>query len=173
MPIPSSRTLSRTLPCDDLQRDFDTPGRRMFDGVRERLLGDAKDMILDAFGERERRAHIEVHLFAQAGTYPVILRLSSTPGDLLDDSVSTPRGLAIKVIGVAGERLPGSEGAVTQDFILINGPAFAAPDAKSFLKNSSCSRARRTRRPVSSPLWQPHCAAPRESSKHSAARAAR
>jgi hypothetical protein len=74
-------------------------------------------------------------LFAQAGTYPVILRLSSTPGDILDDRVSTPRGLAIKVIGVAGERLPGSEGAVTQDFILINGPAFAAPDAKSFLKN--------------------------------------
>ncbi len=73
-------------------------------------------------------------LFAQAGTYPVIVRLSSTPGDLLSDTVSTPRGLAIKVIGVAGERLPGSEGAVTQDFILINGPAFAAPDAKSFLK---------------------------------------
>jgi hypothetical protein len=61
------------------------------------------------------------------------LRLSSTPGDLLNDSVSTPRGLAMKVIGVPGARLTGSEGDNTQDFIMINGPAFAAPNAKKFL----------------------------------------
>src|ERR1700733_3224778 len=36
-------------------------------------------------------------LFAAPGTYPILMRLSSTPGDLLNDSVSTPRGLAIKV----------------------------------------------------------------------------
>jgi hypothetical protein len=63
-------------------------------------------------------------LFAQAGAYPVVLRLSTTPGDILDDSISTPRGLSIKVSGVAGERLPGAEGATTQDFVLVNGPAF-------------------------------------------------
>ncbi len=74
-------------------------------------------------------------LFATPGHYPVVLRFSTVPGDLLDDSVSTPRGLAIKVFGVAGERLPGSEGASTQDFVLVNGPAFGAPDAGHFLKN--------------------------------------
>jgi hypothetical protein len=73
-------------------------------------------------------------LFAQAGNYPVVMRFSTTPGDLLDDSVSTPRGVAIKLIGVPGERLPGSENGMTQDFVMVNGPAFNKPDLKSFLK---------------------------------------
>src|SRR6266404_4321135 len=72
-------------------------------------------------------------LFAKPGRYPVVMRFSTVPGDILDDSVSTPRGLAIKVIGVEGERLEGSEGDVTQDFVLINGPAFGAPNPKKFL----------------------------------------
>ena len=71
-------------------------------------------------------------LFAKPGVYPVVMRYSTIPGDILDDSVSTPRGLAIKVIGVEGERLEGSEQDVTQDFVLVNGPAFAAPSAKQF-----------------------------------------
>lgn len=72
-------------------------------------------------------------IFAAQGNFPVLMRFSSTPGDLLDDSVSTPRGLAMKIIGVPGARLAGSEGDNTQDFIMINGPAFAAPNAKKFL----------------------------------------
>jgi hypothetical protein len=71
-------------------------------------------------------------MFARGGTYPVVLRISTTPGDILDDGVSTPRALAIKVVGVEGDRLLGSEGATTQDFILINGPAFLKKDGKSF-----------------------------------------
>ena len=72
-------------------------------------------------------------LFSKPGRYPVVMRLSTLPGDLLDDSVSTPRGLGVKIIGVEGERLPGSEGDVTQDLVLVNGPAFGAPNAKAFL----------------------------------------
>ena len=72
-------------------------------------------------------------MFARPGAYPVALRLSTNPGDVLDDAVSAPRGLAVKVIGVEGERMPGAEGAVTQDFVLANAPAFVAPDAKAFL----------------------------------------
>lgn len=75
-------------------------------------------------------------VFAEPGaTYPVVIRLSTSPGDLLDDSVSTPRGLALKIVGVAGDRLPGSEGEVTQDFVMVDGPAFTTPNAKAFLKN--------------------------------------
>lgn len=73
--------------------------------------------------------------FAKPGVRPLVMRLSSTPGDLLDDKVSTPRGLSIKIVGVEGARLPGSEGDVTQDFVMINGPAFSAPTAKKFLGN--------------------------------------
>jgi len=72
-------------------------------------------------------------LFAKPGRYPVVMRFSTIPGDILDDSVSTPRALAIKVIGVEGERLEGSEGDDTQDFVLNNGPAFGAPNPKRFL----------------------------------------
>lgn len=73
-------------------------------------------------------------IFAEAGTWPVVMRLSTVPGDILDDSVSTPRGLAVKVVGVAGTRLHGSEDDVTQDFVLVNcGPAFSTPGPKKFL----------------------------------------
>lgn len=74
-------------------------------------------------------------LFARGGSYEAIARISTQPGDILDDSVNSPRGLALKVIGVDGERLPGSEGDTTQDFILVNGPTFGATDTKKFLAN--------------------------------------
>lgn len=71
-------------------------------------------------------------IFAKEGTYPLVMRLSTVPGDILDDSVSTPRGMAVKIIGVQGERLPDSDGDITQDFVLVNGPVFSAPNAKRF-----------------------------------------
>lgn len=73
-------------------------------------------------------------LFARPGRYDAVLRLSTNPGDILDDSVSTPRGLALKLVGVEGARLPGAEGT-SQDFVLANAPAFVAPDAAAFLKS--------------------------------------
>ena len=74
-------------------------------------------------------------LFSAPGSYDALLRFSTLPGDILDDSVSVPRGLAVKLFGVTGDRLPGSEADVTQDFILVNGPAFASPTPKAFLAN--------------------------------------
>ena len=74
-------------------------------------------------------------LFSAPGSYDALLRFSTLPGDILDDSVSVPRGLAVKLFGVPGDRLPGSENDSTQDFILVNGPAFASPTPKAFLAN--------------------------------------
>lgn len=74
-------------------------------------------------------------LFAQPGSYDVVMRLSTIPGDLLDDRVSTPRGMAIKILGVPGARLPDSEGDATQDLVLVNGPAFLKAKAKEFLSS--------------------------------------
>jgi hypothetical protein len=73
-------------------------------------------------------------LFSRPGIYPLAMRFSTTPGDLLPDSVSTPRALAIKIFDVPGDRLPGADGH-TQDFVLATGKTFSAPDAKAFLKN--------------------------------------
>lgn len=74
-------------------------------------------------------------IFAKPQTYCAILRFSTNPGDILDDNVSTLRGLALKIFDVEGERLSGSEEAQTQDFVMANGPAFRAPDPQAFLKN--------------------------------------
>jgi hypothetical protein len=74
-------------------------------------------------------------LFAAARSFDAAIRFSTTPGDPLPDSVSTPRGMAIKLFDVPGVRLPGSEDATTQDFVLVTGKAFNAPDTKHFLKN--------------------------------------
>ncbi|WP_414449764.1 catalase family protein [Burkholderia sp. 22PA0099] len=71
----------------------------------------------------------------KGGTYPVTLRLSTNPGDVLDDAVSTPRGLALKIAQVDGARLPGSEAQATQDFVMVNAPAFSAPTPKAFVRS--------------------------------------
>lgn len=74
-------------------------------------------------------------IFRPGATHPVVLRLSAIPGDVLDDVITLPRGLSLKVLGVSGPRLPGSEGDTTQDFVLVNGPTFMASSAKQFLAN--------------------------------------
>ena len=74
-------------------------------------------------------------LFASPGRYEAVVRFSTIPGDILDDSVSTPHGVAVKLVGVPGPRLPGSEGDRTQDFIMVNSPAFSAPTPEKFLGN--------------------------------------
>lgn len=71
-------------------------------------------------------------IYAEPTRFAVAMRLSTSPGELLDDSVSMPRGLGLKLIGVPGERLPGSEGDVTQDYVLVNASTFMAHDAKGF-----------------------------------------
>lgn len=73
-------------------------------------------------------------LFARPGRHRVLMRLSTNAGDVLPDAISLPRGVAIKVLDVEGQRLPGAEGSA-QDFILIDGKVFTAPTAKKFLAN--------------------------------------
>ncbi|MFL5240454.1 MAG: catalase, partial [Rhizomicrobium sp.] len=113
--------------------------------VNERTFADARHAIrsvhaktqgiLEGYLEVDAGLPIELAqgLFAKPGRYPVVMRFSTVPGDILDESVSTPRGLAVLIRGVEGERLSGSEGDVTQDFVLVNGPAFGAPTPKKFL----------------------------------------
>ena len=74
-------------------------------------------------------------LFATPKCYDLIARFSTPPAEALDDRVSLPRGVAIKIIGVEGARLQGSENDTTQDFLMVDGPVFNAPDAKHFLRS--------------------------------------
>ena len=79
-------------------------------------------------------AELAQGLFATPGAHEVVMRISTNAGDILPDAVSLPRGIAIKVLGALGERLPGAEGS-TQDFIMVNGKVFQAPTADKFLGN--------------------------------------
>jgi hypothetical protein len=54
----------------------------------------------------------------------------------LPDTVSTPRAMAIKIMGVTGEHVPESTEDDSQDFLMVNGPAFVHPGPKGFLKDS-------------------------------------
>jgi hypothetical protein len=79
------------------------------------------------------REELRQGLFAKPASYGAVIRFSSEPGDVLSDHISTPRGLAIKIIGVEGEMLPNHADRVTQDFVFNNGSTFAA-NVQDFLK---------------------------------------
>lgn len=79
-------------------------------------------------------AELAQGLFARSASYEAILRISTGPGDILDDAVSANRGMALKVLGVEGERLPDA-GDNDQDFLMSNGPIFGSPTPGGFAKN--------------------------------------
>lgn len=73
-------------------------------------------------------------LFREPRTYPVMIRFSTAPGDIMPDGMSSFRGMAIKVIGVEGPKLFSSEpDALTQDFLMINRPVFPAGNVARYL----------------------------------------
>ena len=141
-PIRYADTLEQPIP------DEETVHGELIDTMRSITETTSKD-----YGHAVRSVHAKAHgilegrleiaadlppqlaqgLFATPGTHRVLMRVSTNPGDILDDSVSAPRGLALKIMDVEGERLPDSAGETTQNLILVNAPAFAAKDAKAFL----------------------------------------
>lgn len=76
-------------------------------------------------------------MFAEARSYPVIARISTTSGVLRSDRNRGVRGLGIKAIGVHGERAmkdPKDEPNVTQDFVLVTHEEFLFADAHAYRK---------------------------------------
>lgn len=73
-------------------------------------------------------------IFATLRSYEALMRISANAGDVLPDTISLQRGFAIKVLDVDGERLPGSQGTRTQDFLMANGVAFPTAGPKAFLQ---------------------------------------
>lgn len=74
-------------------------------------------------------------LFERDAVYPATVRFSNSAGRIQPDAVPDGRGLAIQVRGVSGEFVSGeARPAGTQDFILINHPAFFARNVKDYLR---------------------------------------
>lgn len=78
--------------------------------------------------------HLAQGLFKEPRKYPVIIRFSTAPGMIEPDKKSSQRGLAIKIIGVEGEKfLPEEKEALTQDFLLVNYPIIPTGTVKDYL----------------------------------------
>jgi len=78
--------------------------------------------------------HAKVELFAEPAAYPAYVRFSNGSGGHQPDEKSDVRGIAIKLIGVAGRKIiPGMQQAATQDFLLIRSPATPFRNADEFI----------------------------------------
>lgn len=74
--------------------------------------------------------HLRQGLFAQAGHYPIIVRLSTAFNR--SDRVRSPRGFAIKVLGAQGPKALDDDGSTNQDLLLVNHPSYFA-DAMAYM----------------------------------------
>lgn len=77
--------------------------------------------------------HAKYGLFAKAGRYSTLVRISNGSMSVQHDRKPDIRGFAIKVLGLEG---PGALGEVTraQDFLLINREVFGLKNSDAFVK---------------------------------------
>jgi len=102
------------------------PGRALH---RKQVLGIAgRFEVLPGLPEHARQG-----LFASPGPHDAWVRLSNGSADRAPDRRPDVRGFAVKVLGLRG---PGALGGETnsQDFLLINHPAFAFPRSDEFVE---------------------------------------
>lgn len=64
-------------------------------------------------------------IFATPRDYEIVARLSSAASDIQSDAIPQPRGFAVKVIDVDGDRLSPELGGANQDFLMVNFPTLA------------------------------------------------
>jgi catalase len=77
-------------------------------------------------------------IFSQPGrAYSAMVRFSNSQSTFEKDSVGTVRGLAIKLLDVAGARAMPGDGDTSQDFLMIDHPVFPFPDPKTYSETIS------------------------------------
>jgi hypothetical protein len=76
--------------------------------------------------------HLQHGVFARPGTYPVIARFSTAPGDLQSDKIPAARGMAIKIFGVEGDKLLPDDDSRNQDLLLVNHPVIPFGHVKAY-----------------------------------------
>ncbi len=119
------------------------------------VMTDGQNITREKYGKAVRISHAKAHgvlrgtltipaglptelaqgLFATPGTYPVLVRLATAPGEFTDDSkLSTSRGMALKIYNVNGPHLTPFGSTTTQDFVLDTGKEFITSGPKAFLQ---------------------------------------
>lgn len=77
-------------------------------------------------------ADLRVGLFATPGTYDAWIRTSNASATPRADSHKDLRGFAIKVLNVPGDKIPESDEARSQDFVLLSHPSMPLGTLKLF-----------------------------------------
>ncbi|MCC7297914.1 MAG: catalase family protein [Bacteroidia bacterium] len=83
--------------------------------------------------ETDLPEYLKVGVFKEPKKYGAFVRFSNSSTSIKPDVVKDIRGMAIKIVGVEGEKLL-TEGAhaLTQDFVLISNQTFIAKNVKQF-----------------------------------------
>lgn len=80
-------------------------------------------------------------IFERTRSYDAIVRFSNGTGSVQPDTKKDARGMAIKVLGVEGRRALDEEGdRTTQDFVMINFPAFPFRNARQYARFNGLRR---------------------------------
>ena len=83
--------------------------------------------------EPELPPELRIGIFAEASTYQAWIRFSNQDGTIQADKARDIRGMAIKLMGVPGDKLLDSERhEQTQDFIVISTNVFVTKDVQEF-----------------------------------------
>ena len=83
--------------------------------------------------EKELPEELRVGLFKEARSYCAWIRFSNGKSQVLNDKQGDTRGMAIKLMGVVGEKLlDGQKNALTQDLVLASSPVFFAKNLAQF-----------------------------------------
>jgi hypothetical protein len=76
--------------------------------------------------------HLRQGVFAMPKRYPVIVRLSTAPGDLQSDRVPALHGMAIKVLGIPGNKVLSDDEGHNQDLLLVSYPVMPFGNVASY-----------------------------------------
>jgi hypothetical protein len=98
-----------------LERDYPPPETRRDAHPKHTGLLEAQFTV-----EAGLPAELRVGLFSEPRTYRAWVRCSSASGKPQPDSVPDVRGFAIKVLEVAGEKIPESDEPRSQDFVVLS-----------------------------------------------------
>jgi hypothetical protein len=135
--------LGKEYPPPDEQKHIDSlirqlRGKMERDYANSRILRDAHPKmhgcVRGEFSiEPNLPEELRIGIFSQSRRFPVWVRFSNQSGTVSPDSKGDIRGVALKLMGVDGEKLlPNETQGTTHDFILISDSRFVTKDVAEF-----------------------------------------
>jgi catalase len=135
--------LGKEYPPLDEQKHIDSligelRGKMERDYAKNRILRDAHPKMHGCVRgelaiEPNLPEELRIGIFSQSRRFPVWIRFSNQSGSVSPDSKGDIRGVALKLMGVDGEKLlPNETQGSTHDFILISDSRFVTKDVAEF-----------------------------------------